>query len=118
MGTYLDIDGDPNEISGKGSILRSLAESFRAKAQAILGDIHAVDAQRPWGNDKYGHAFETTYNQIPPGGETSLRDMVQDGLSHAGERLTKVGDKTVLAMTEYQGIDGDNGAEIRKAAKA
>jgi hypothetical protein len=118
LGTYLDIDGDPNEISGKGSILRSLAESFRAKAQTILGDIHAVDGERPWGNDKYGQAFEATYNQVPEGSATSLRDMVRDGLSHAGERLTKAGDKTVLAMNEYQGVDAENEAAIRKAAQA
>lgn len=118
MGSYLDIDGDPNEIGGKGAILRSLAESFRAKAEGILGDIQAADGERPWGNDKYGQAFETTYNVVPDGSDSSLRDAVQEGLSHAGERLTKVGDKTVLAMNEYQGVDAENEAEIRRAAQA
>lgn len=118
MGTYVDIDGDPNEIGAKGSILRGLAEAFHAKAQGILGKIHAVDGERPWGNDKYGQAFETTYNVVPDGSTVPLRDTVGDGLSHAGDVLTKAGDKTVLAMNEYQGVDAENEADIRRAAQA
>ena len=114
---YLDIKEDPNEIGGTGAIVRSLATAFHAKAQAILAEIQAVEGERPWGNDKYGQAFENTYNVVPEGSENSLREQVRDGLSQAGERLTKVGDKTVLAMNEYQGVDDQNEAEIRKAAE-
>jgi|SRR5690606_25316067 len=113
MGTYLKIDGDPNEISGKGAILRSLGETFRARIQGLQGEIQAIEAERPWGNDKYGQAFESTYNYVPDGSETRLRDDLSEGMSHAGERLIKVGDKTVLAMTEYQATDATNETEIR-----
>ena len=84
--------------------------------QAILGDINAVNAERPWGNDQYGQAFEQTYNVVPEGSEVPLRDAVDDGLSRAGEGLIKPADKTVLAMTEYQGVDDDNRTNINRAA--
>lgn len=118
MGTYLEIDGDPNEISGKGAILRSIGETFRARIQGLQSEIQAIEAERPWGNDKYGQAFESTYNVVPPGSETRLRDDLSDGMSRAGEGLIKVGDKTVMAMTEYQAVDATNEAEIRNTYRA
>jgi hypothetical protein len=114
MGTYLDIEGDPNEVTGTGAKLRAMAESFQGRAQGILGDIRAVEGERPWGSDQYGQAFETTYNVVPEGGEGTLRDSVQDGMQDAGGRLKRVGENTVLAMTEYQGTDADNAAQIDK----
>lgn len=84
MGTFLNVDGDPNEVAGTGAVLRSIAESFKTETQAILGDINAVHAERPWGSDEYGNAFETTYYAVPAGAEEPLPDMVQTGLSRAG----------------------------------
>lgn len=114
MGTYLDIDGNPLEVTATGAILRSIGASFHSESQAILGDINAVNAERPWGNDSYGQAFETTYNVVPEGSDGPLRDAVDDGLSQAGDGLTKVGDSTVQAMTEYQGVDDENRTHINQ----
>ncbi|MFD0747623.1 hypothetical protein ACFQ1L_41860 [Phytohabitans flavus] len=44
-----------------------------------------------------------------------LRDAVDDGLSRAGDGLIKPADKTILAMTQYQGVDEDNRADINRA---
>jgi hypothetical protein len=115
MGSFLDIQDDPNEVTGTAAILRSMGTSFQSEAQTILGDINAVNAERPWGNDEYGQAFEQTYNVVPEGSEVPLRDAVDDGLSRAGEGLIKPADKTVLAMTEYQGVDDDNRTNINRA---
>lgn len=115
MGSYLDIQDDPNEVSGTGAILRSIGTSFQSQAQGILGDINAVNAERPWGNDQYGQAFEQTYNMVPEGSDGPLREAVDDGLSRAGEGLINVGGKTVMAMTEYQGVDDDNRHTINQA---
>ena len=114
MGSYLDIQDDPNEVSGTGAILRSIGTSFQSEAQGILGDIRAVEGERPWGNDSYGQAFEQTYNVVPEGGEGSLRDGLADGLDRAGDGLIKSGDKTVMAMTEFQGVDDDNANDIKR----
>ncbi len=115
MGSFLDIQDDPNEVTGTAAILRSMGTSFQSEAQTILGDINAVNAERPWGNDEYGQAFEQTYNVVPEGSEVPLRDAVDNGLSRAGEGLIKPADKTVLAMTEYQGVDDDNRTNINRA---
>jgi hypothetical protein len=115
MGTFLKIDGDPNEVSGTAAVLRSMAESFRTQTQTVLGEINAVHAERPWGADSYGKAFETTYFQVPEGGEQSLPAMVEESMPKAGERLTKVAEKTILAMTEYQGTDTDNATHLNQA---
>ncbi len=115
MGSYLDIRDDPNEVSGTGAILRSIGTSFKSQAQGILGEINAVDGERPWGNDQYGQAFEQTYNVVPEGSDGPLREAVSDGLNRAGEGLVNVGDKTVMAMTEFQGVDDGNRDDINRA---
>lgn len=115
MGSFLDIQDDPNEVSGTAAILRSIGTSFRGEAQAILGDINAVNAERPWGSDDYGQAFEQTYNVVPEGSDVPLRQAVDESLGRAGEGLIKPADKTVLAMTEYQGVDDENRTDINRA---
>src|SRR5918992_2234678 len=115
MGSFLDIQDDPNEVTGTAAILRSMGTSFQSQAQTVLGDINAVNAERPWGSDSYGQAFEQTYNVVPEGSEAPLRDTLNDGLGRAGEGLVTSGDKTVLAMTEYQGVDQENRNQINQA---
>ncbi|GAB3161178.1 hypothetical protein GCM10027290_68020 [Micromonospora sonneratiae] len=114
MVTFIDIDGDPNQVSATGAVLRAMAEGFRGKIQGIKGEISGIESERPWGNDKYGKAFETTFNQVPDGGESSLRDSVADGMSRAGDGLIKVGDTTILAMTSYLGVDIEGETEINQ----
>jgi hypothetical protein len=115
MGTFLDINGDPNQVSGTGAVLQGLAETFRAKVTGIQGKIHGVEAERPWGNDKFGHGFETTYNQTPKGSDKSLVDSVSEGMSGAGEGLSKLGGSVVRAMNQYQGEDHANETAIKQA---
>jgi hypothetical protein len=115
MGTYLDIAGDPNEVSGAAAVLRSMAESFHARAQAIASEIEAVHAERPWGSDSYGQAFQATYNAPAEGGGEPMSEVMQDAMSHAGERLSHIADQTVLAMTEYQAIDAEAASAINQA---
>lgn len=105
MGTYLDIQGDPEEVSATGAGLRAMGETLRARTQEIRGEISAVHAERPWGSDKYGAAFEGSYFQVPAGCEEPLPTMVDDGMARAGDRLTVIGDTTVRAMTGYRGAD-------------
>jgi hypothetical protein len=116
MGTYLNIDDDPNEVSGTGAILNSMAQSFRTQAQAALSEIQAIDGERPWASDKYGQAFEAKYTEAADGQPQPVRDAVQERMSHAGETLSTVGRQTVLAMTEYQGSDKQGADEIKQTS--
>lgn len=114
MGTYIDIDGDANQVSATGSVLRAMAESFRAKTQGVLGQINGIEGERPWGSDKYGQAFDSSYNQVPEGGDVPFSDSVKTGLSHAGEQLQRASGGVVRAMNEYQGVEAENEAGIRQ----
>ncbi|GAB3813971.1 hypothetical protein [Micromonospora zhanjiangensis] len=114
MGTYLDIDGDPNEVAGTGAVLQGLAETFKAKVTAVQGKIHGVEGERPWGNDKFGHGFETTYNMKPEGSDEKLVDSVSEGMSKAGDGLAKLGGNVVRGMNQYQGEDHAGGTDIKQ----
>lgn len=116
MGTFLDIQGDPDEVSAVGARLRSMGETLNARAQEVLGEINAVHAERPWGSDKYGAAFEGSYYLVPEGAEDPLPIMVSEGLTNSGKRLTAVGDGTIRAMIGYQAADADNAHDINKVS--
>jgi hypothetical protein len=76
MSTYLEIDGDPNQVGASGAAVRAVSESFTARSRAIAANIRAIEAERPWGDDKYGQAFETTYSFVPDGGRSPLREEI------------------------------------------
>ncbi|MEJ3743596.1 hypothetical protein WEI85_09935 [Actinomycetes bacterium KLBMP 9797] len=113
MGTYLRLDDDPENIANTGASLLGMATDFKAQAQTILGEIQAIDAERPWASDKYGQAFEKNYTQPGEGQEEPLRDAAQERLTHAGEPLEKVGNQTIQAMAGFKATDDQGGAEIR-----
>jgi hypothetical protein len=114
MGTFLDIDGDPNQVAGTGAVLQGLAEGFKAKVSGVQAKIHGVEAERPWGNDKFGHGFETTYNMKPEGSETKLVDSMSEGMSKAGDGLSKLGGNVVRGMNAYQGEDHAAETDIKQ----
>jgi hypothetical protein len=115
MGSYLDIDGDPNQIAGTGAILQGLAETFKAKVSGVQAKIHGAEGERPWGNDKFGHGFETTYNMpIAEGSKEKLVDSMSEGMSKAGDGLAKLGGNVVRGMNEYQGEDHAGGTGIKQ----
>jgi hypothetical protein len=113
MGTYLDIDGDPNEISGKGAVLQGIADGFKAKIQGLQAKIGAVEAEKPWGNDKFGHAAEETYTKEPKG-KQPLREGVSEAMSGAGDTLSRLGGNVVRAMNQYQGEEYANEVSIKQ----
>lgn len=115
MGTFLKIDDDPNRIGGTGAVLRAMAESFKTESSAVLGEIQAIDAEQPWAQDQYGQAFQSKYSEVQDGQEVSARDYAQTQMSDAGDRLIRVGEQTVLAMSEYQGVDQQGATEIHQA---
>jgi hypothetical protein len=117
MSSYLDVNGDPNEVTGIGARLKGQAESFAAQAQAILGDIQSIEGRAPWGNDEIGQTFLARYNGVPEGGDTPFSQSLQDELSHAGENLGNAGDAIMLAMSSYQSTDSINEGGIKGVKK-
>lgn len=113
MSTYVEVNGNPDDVTGTGARLKAAAQSFGAQAKSILGEIQSIDAQQPWGSDEAGHAFLTSYNQTPQGSHTPFSQALQDDLSTAGEHLDKAGDGIMLAMVEYQSTDSTNSDSIK-----
>jgi len=113
MSSYLDLNGDPNEVTGIGARLKGQAESFQAQAQAILGDIQSIEGRAPWGNDEIGDTFVSRYNGVPEGGDTPFSESLQDEMSRAGDNLGKAGDGIMLAMSSYQSTDSINEGDIK-----
>jgi hypothetical protein len=113
MSTYVNVHGDPDDVTGTGARLKAAAETFGAKAQAILTEIQSIDSSRPWGSDEPGRAFDEQYNQVPPGGNTPFSESLQTEMSSAGEHLNKAGDGIMLAMTGYQSTDVVNTNDIK-----
>lgn len=115
MGTYVNVEGNPNEIGAKGAVLRGLAEGFQGQIQGVLGEIAGIEGERPQATDKYGQAFDQSYNQKADGAadsDPSVRDSVLEGMSHAGEGLARQGGGVVYAMSTFQGTDAQNSSDI------
>lgn len=113
MSTYVEVNGNPDDVTGTGARLKAAAQSFGAQAQSILNEITSIEAPQPWGSDEPGQAFLTSYNQTPQGSDTPFSQALQDDLTTAGEHLDKAGDGIMLAMVEYQSTDQTNSDAIK-----
>jgi hypothetical protein len=118
VGSYLDIQGDPDEISARGSLLGALGSQLQAKTQAILANIQGIEAGAPWGTDSYGKGFHDTYYGTPNGDQPTFRESLEDQLNHAGDDLEVLGDKTAQAMGEYKGADTQSASELNNSGPA
>ncbi len=115
MGTFVDIQGDPDELGGKGALLSGMAATLQARSASVLSEIQAIEGEQPWGHDKYADGFLHSYNTTPDGDTKPLKDTAQQGLADAGGLLTNIGDRISLAMGEYQGTDWQNSRDIDSA---
>jgi len=118
MSTYVNVNGNPDDVTGTGARLKGQAESFGAQVKSILGDIQSIEAQQPWGTDEPGQAFLASYNQQPAGGGAPFSQSLQDEMSTAGEQLGKTGDGIMLAMVQYQSTDSTNSDDIKNVKNA
>lgn len=117
MSTYVNLHGDPDDVTGTGARLKAAAETFSTRSQALLNEIQSIDGSRPWGSDEPGRAFDEQYNQVPAGGDTPFSESLQKELSTAGEHLGRAGDAIMLAMSGYQSTDIVNTNDISNVKK-
>ncbi|MFC7548808.1 hypothetical protein [Plantactinospora sp. GCM10030261] len=110
MGSFIRIDGDPNEIRGTGAKLRALAEAFSGDVQGIAGQIRTADSAKPWGSDKFGQEFDAQYNKVDNG--QVISEAVKDRMTDAGELGLTAGNRVVRAMDGYQLADHDGERDI------
>src|SRR5690349_1238920 len=118
MSTYVNVNGNPDEVTGTGARLKAQAEEFSSQVKSVLSDIQAIDAQQPWGGDDPGQAFLKSYHQEPEGGGAPFSQSLQDEMSTAGDQLSKTGDGVMFAMVQYQSTDSLNDDDIKNVKKA
>ena len=114
MPTYLKIDGNPDEVSGTGALIKAQAEAFAGKAQGILSEIDTLEGGAPWGADATGQSFHHQYTAVPQGSDKPFNEALRDELQNAGKDLTKTGDGVILAMTGYQSNDTTSASDISR----
>jgi hypothetical protein len=114
MSTYVEVNGNPDDVTATGARLKAQADSFATQAQSVLSDITSIEGNAPWGGDAPGQEFVKAYNQTPKDGGAPFSDSLKDELSHAGEQLGKAGDAIMSAMVGYQSTDITNKDDISK----
>src|SRR5258705_11441505 len=112
MSTYVDLHGDPDDVTSTGARLKAEADSFGGKAQSILNDIVSLEAGAPWGGDEPGQAFADQYNHAPENG-TAFSESLRKELGEAGKHLGDTGDAIMQAMVQYQSTDITNTNDIK-----
>ena len=113
MGDYVQIDEDPDKIGITGARLAALAQTFKAQVQAAQGDITAIEAERPWGDDSFGRGFAHDYLESAGPDEAPVRDTIMTEMSGAGDQLTKLGNTTAWGMAEFGAGETQNAADIK-----
>jgi hypothetical protein len=105
MATYLEIQGDPDEVMSSGAKMQALADEFNGKVSGIKGEIEGIEGSAPWGDDEVGAQLLARYNQVPQGGDTPMVEELKTAMGDAGQHLNTIGQGVVVAMSEYKGTD-------------
>ncbi|MFC3504556.1 hypothetical protein ACFOOK_26810 [Micromonospora krabiensis] len=101
---------DPGRARRAGADLALAGEAVTARRARIGGDIAAASAQRPWGRDDIGAAFERAYRDAE---ETVLR--AWEGV---GRCLTGLGADVVRSVDATVQADAAAGARLDGARVA
>jgi hypothetical protein len=112
MSTYLEINENPDEVSGIGAQIQARGTELNASANSILSEITTLEGGAPWGGDDTGGSFYKQYTHVPDGGTSPANDSLKDALSDAGKELEKIGGGVLRAMVGYQGTDQDSASDI------
>jgi hypothetical protein len=101
------------EITGADSVqadalrLSAAGNELDAQAQARVSDISSIEAEQPWGDDKYGVAFFSKYDGKGEAGG------IKESLIGLGSHAVKIGDATLAGMLDYTSADDANAAGIK-----
>jgi hypothetical protein len=114
MSTYLEINENPDEITGMGAQIQARGTELNAATRAILAEITTLEAGAPWGGDDPGKAFHEQYTRIPDGGKSPANDALKEVLETSGQDLEKIGGGVMRALVGYQASDQDSATDISR----
>jgi hypothetical protein len=114
--SFIKLDDGTVSATGVGAQLLAKADTFKAQAQSILGDIQSKESGAPWGSDETGQNFQKEYTKDidTAQGSAPFNSALHEKLSNAGDDLTKIGTATVTAMVGYDSTDAVNADDISK----
>jgi hypothetical protein len=114
MATFVEITGDPDEIRANAARMGTSGETIQAKSAELHDAVSGIEAEQPWGHDKFGVEFLKGYQ--PDGGEGSPGEDPAAQLGRAGAELTKMSEGVTWAVTDYQSSDAQAADDIGKLA--
>lgn len=76
------------------------AEGFAERLSGLLQEIQSIESSRPWGDDKYGAAFEQSYNQATEGGP--FAEAVDGQVRELGPEASQIGIALSAGASDYQ----------------
>jgi hypothetical protein len=116
MGDFVEIT-NADAVRAAGARLSAEGEAMTASATAAVGAISGIEGETPWGNDHFGEAFLTGYNQKAQSSDQGASASVKDSLSALGPNASTIGDATTQAMLDYTSADEVNATEISNVAR-
>ncbi|GAA1790824.1 hypothetical protein GCM10009682_11040 [Luedemannella flava] len=111
--SYLNIGaGGPEAAMSMAMKVKASGDDFVEKAQALVARIVECEHGAPWGQDKYGEAFNTNYTVVPEGAKLAANEALRTSLSEAATTLSDMGNRVVEAMAKYGALEAENAKDI------
>jgi hypothetical protein len=107
---------NPETVEANAVRISTDGETLQSSAEAVVNAIGAIEAEAPWGSDKYGVQFVHSY-ESSDGGEQA-NESVKKSATSLGEEATKIGDATTQAVLDYSATDDTNAAGINSVRPA
>jgi hypothetical protein len=108
---FLQVAG-ADAVEAGAARLSAAGEELDGAVQAVTSEISAIEAEEPWGDDKFGQQFLANYREKPKGSTVDFSKGAQESMAQLGPEAQKIGDATVKAMLDYVGTDDSNAADI------
>jgi len=105
-----EIQLDPQRAMGGARDMISAAKSMQGQRTSLGGKIAAASADRPWGKDDIGAAFEKTYRNFE-------QQMLKSWENLAGY-VGGLGSAAAQSVQASMQTDGEAGNRVRKTWKS
>lgn len=112
MSNFIDV-ASLAQMTVMGTRFVGLADQLQTQLETLVSDIDSVEAESPWGNDKFGRRFRQNYMSTPEGSTGPQNEALKKELTELGKELGQLGEGVVNTATQYQLADNHNAATIR-----
>jgi hypothetical protein len=107
---YLEVR-DADALTADAARMMAEGENLRSMATRRTAAIQSIEAEQPWGSDKYGEAFTSGYFSTEHS-DTPASQAVQQNLTDLGDHAVDIGEAATWAMTSYTSTDTENATDL------